>query len=78
MPAPGYARIHGASGRSGSAGLVASVACRDIDGLYDYISLRLGATDAIQHLEVAPMALRLKGAGSLFSVVRDDDTRVQN
>jgi hypothetical protein len=54
------------------------VACRDIDRRYDYISLRLGATDAIEHLEVAPMALRLKGAGSLFSVVWDDHTGVQN
>ncbi|UWE10782.1 Lrp/AsnC family transcriptional regulator [Actinacidiphila bryophytorum] len=54
------------SATTGSVSLVAGVACGDIDGLYDYMSVRLGKMDEIQHLEVAPMVQRLKGAGSLF------------
>jgi DNA-binding Lrp family transcriptional regulator len=50
---------------TGSTNLLASVICRDSAGLYDYLTTRLGALTAIQHVETAPIVRHVKRAGSL-------------
>ena len=50
---------------SGSANVVVSVTCRDLDELYRYTTDRLGVIAGVQAVEVAPMLRKLKQAGTL-------------
>jgi DNA-binding Lrp family transcriptional regulator len=50
---------------SGSANVVISVTCRDLDELYRYTTGRLGAIAGVQAVEVAPVMRRLKQAGAM-------------
>jgi DNA-binding Lrp family transcriptional regulator len=51
---------------SGTANIVASVTCRDLDHLYRYVTTRIGAIDGVQGLEVSPVLRRMKQAGTLL------------
>jgi hypothetical protein len=48
------------------AGQLASVVCRDIEALYQYVSTRVGALRGVRQIEVSPELRRLKQAGSLL------------
>ncbi len=50
---------------TGAANLLAVVICRDTDALYAYITERIGALRAVQHLEVVPLIRTVKRAGML-------------
>lgn len=47
---------------TGRTNLVAIALCRDPAGLHDYLTGRLGALDAIQAIESAPLLRTLKSA----------------
>jgi DNA-binding Lrp family transcriptional regulator len=51
---------------SGTANIVASITCRDVDHLYGYITSRIGAIDGVQGLEISPVLRRLKQAGTML------------
>ena len=51
---------------TGTSNLLASVVCRDIDALYQYVSTRVGALHGVRQVEVSPELMRLKQAGSLL------------
>jgi DNA-binding Lrp family transcriptional regulator len=51
---------------SGTANIVASVTCRDLDHLYTYITSRVGAIEGVQGLEISPVLRRLKQAGTML------------
>jgi DNA-binding Lrp family transcriptional regulator len=51
---------------SGPANLVASVACRSMEHLYDYVTTKLGALRGVQSVEVSPVLRRIKQAGALM------------
>jgi DNA-binding Lrp family transcriptional regulator len=51
---------------SGPANLVASVACRSLEHLYDYVTTKLGALRGVQSVEVSPVLRRIKQAGALM------------
>jgi DNA-binding Lrp family transcriptional regulator len=55
-----------AAATTGPTNLVASVGCHDVDALYDYIATRLGALDAISHIETAPVIHSVKRAGAII------------
>jgi DNA-binding Lrp family transcriptional regulator len=57
-----------AAATTGPTNLVASVGCRDVDALYDYIATRLGSLDAIHHLETAPIIDAVKRSGTLLEI----------
>lgn len=59
----GHPEVAFAAATTGPTNLVASVGCHDVDALYDYIATRLGALDAITHLETAPVIRSVKRAG---------------
>jgi DNA-binding Lrp family transcriptional regulator len=50
---------------TGPASIAASVICRDLDELYDYIANGIGALDGLSRAETAPVVRRVKGAGEL-------------
>jgi DNA-binding Lrp family transcriptional regulator len=56
-----------AAATTGPASLVAKIACRDIDALYQYVATQLGAIDAIHNLETAPVNQTVKRAGALLT-----------
>jgi DNA-binding Lrp family transcriptional regulator len=51
---------------SGASNLLASVVCRDIEALYQYVSGRIGALDGVRQIETSPELRRVKQAGSLM------------
>ncbi|HEY1916018.1 MAG TPA: Lrp/AsnC family transcriptional regulator [Streptosporangiaceae bacterium] len=51
---------------TGTSNLLASVVCRDIEALYQYVSTRVGALHGVRQIEVSPELRRLKQAGSLL------------
>jgi DNA-binding Lrp family transcriptional regulator len=51
---------------TGTSNLLASVVCRDIEALYQYVSTRVGALRGVRQIEVSPELRRLKQAGSLL------------
>jgi DNA-binding Lrp family transcriptional regulator len=52
---------------TGTSNLLASVVCRDIEALYQYVSTRVGALHGVRQIEVSPELTRLKQAGSLLN-----------
>jgi len=57
-----------AAATTGPSNLAASVLCPDSAGLYRYLTERIGAIDAIRHLETAPIIRTVKQAGALLPV----------
>jgi DNA-binding Lrp family transcriptional regulator len=55
---------------SGPANLMASVITHDTDGLYRYVTEKLGALQGVERAEVAPVFRRVKQAGSLVAGAR--------
>jgi DNA-binding Lrp family transcriptional regulator len=51
---------------TGPTNLLASVVCRDDSEFYEYVTTKLGAIEAIQHLETAPVIRTVKRAGALL------------
>ena len=49
---------------TGRANAVASVMCRDLDELYAYATDRVGVISGVTAIEIAPVVLRLKQAGT--------------
>jgi DNA-binding Lrp family transcriptional regulator len=52
---------------TGTASLLATVVCRDTNGLYTYLTERLGALPAVERVEVVPSLRTVKRAGMLMS-----------
>jgi DNA-binding Lrp family transcriptional regulator len=52
---------------SGRNNLLAVVICRDVDGLYRYVTERLAGIDHIQSYDLSIRAQRLKQAASLIA-----------
>lgn len=55
-----------AAATTGPTNLVAAVICRNAHALYTYLTERLGALTAIQHLETAPVIRTVKAAGDIL------------
>ncbi|MFI9722508.1 hypothetical protein ACIHFE_23095 [Streptomyces sp. NPDC052396] len=45
---------------------MASVLCRDVYGLYDYLTERAGALPGVRDIETVPLLRTVKRAGSLL------------
>lgn len=54
---------------SGTANLLVTVTCRDLEALYILVTSQIGALSAIRQIEVVPVLHRLKQGGTL---VRND------
>ncbi|MCW2658332.1 MAG: transcriptional regulator, partial [Jatrophihabitans sp.] len=52
---------------SGPHNLTAAVTCRDLDGLYRFITTKVGAIAGVQTMEVSPVLRHVKQAGALVS-----------
>ncbi len=51
---------------TGSANLLAVVICRDTDALYEYLTERIGALEAVRQAELVPVIRTVKRAGMLM------------
>jgi DNA-binding Lrp family transcriptional regulator len=60
-PEVGYA-----AAMTGPANVTATVICRDLDELYDYLAEKIGALDGVTGAETSPVVRRLKNAGTLL------------
>jgi DNA-binding Lrp family transcriptional regulator len=49
---------------TGSANLLVTVTCRTLEDLYDYVTTKIGALDAVRQVDVVPVLHRLKQAGT--------------
>jgi len=54
-----------AAAMTGNANLMLAVTCRDTDALYRYVTTKVGALAAVQHVEVVPVLRRVKQGGTL-------------
>ena len=61
---------------SGPSNVVASVTCRDLDELYRYVTVKVGAIAGVQNMEISPVLRRLKQAGALVDGDRLADPSV--
>jgi DNA-binding Lrp family transcriptional regulator len=59
-----HAEVRFASAITGSANLVASVACRDTEELYRYVTTKISAVAGVRQLEISPILRRVKQAGT--------------
>lgn len=60
---------------SGPQNLTASIICRDVDALYNFITNKIGAIPGIQAMELTPVLRHVKQAGALTEGDRlDNDT----
>ncbi|GAA1950192.1 AsnC family transcriptional regulator [Catenulispora subtropica] len=59
-----------AAATTGATSLLAVVVCRDIEALYEYVTLRLGAIKEVAQLEITPALRTVKRAGLLTDGVR--------
>ena len=59
-----------AAATTGAANLLAVVVCRDIEGLYEYVTVRLGAIKEVAQLEIMTTLRTVKRAGLLTDGVR--------
>ncbi|NUR25406.1 MAG: AsnC family transcriptional regulator [Catenulispora sp.] len=59
-----------AAATTGAASLLAVVVCRDIPGLYEYVTARLGAIKEVAQLEITPALRTVKRAGLMTDGVR--------
>ncbi|MFF2522973.1 Lrp/AsnC family transcriptional regulator [Streptomyces liangshanensis] len=49
---------------TGSANLLVTVTCRTMDDLFSYVTTKVGALDAVRHVDVVPVLDRLKQGGT--------------
>jgi DNA-binding Lrp family transcriptional regulator len=49
---------------TGAANLLAVVTCRDAEGLYEYVTAKVGALPAVREVEIVPLLRRVKMAGT--------------
>ncbi|MEU7869010.1 Lrp/AsnC family transcriptional regulator [Dactylosporangium sp. NPDC049140] len=61
-----HEQIGYAAAITGPANISATVVCRDLDALYDYLAERVGALEGVTGAETSPVVRRLKGAGTLL------------
>ncbi|GAA2057286.1 Lrp/AsnC family transcriptional regulator [Catenulispora yoronensis] len=59
-----------AAATTGATSLLAVVVCRDIEGLYQYVTMRLGAIKEVAQLEITPALRTVKRAGLMTDGVR--------
>ena len=59
-----------AAATTGTTNLLAVVVCRDIEGLYEYVTERIGAIKEVTQLELVPALRTVKRAGMLTDGVR--------
>jgi DNA-binding Lrp family transcriptional regulator len=62
----GHAEVAFASATTGPTNLMAAVTCRDTPSLYGYMTEKIGALEAVQHVETAPVIRTVKRAGSIL------------
>jgi DNA-binding Lrp family transcriptional regulator len=62
----GHPEVAFAAATTGPANLIASVGCRDVEALYDYVATSLGGIDAISAVETAPVVRAVKRAGAVL------------
>lgn len=51
---------------TGPANISASLVCRDLDELYEYLATGIGSLDGVSRAETAPVVRRVKSAGTLL------------
>ncbi|MGK5683930.1 Lrp/AsnC family transcriptional regulator [Actinoplanes sp. URMC 104] len=61
-----HPQIGYAAAVTGSANVTASVICRDLGDLYDYLADGIGALPGVVSAETAPVVRRVKGAGTVL------------
>ncbi|GAA4608053.1 Lrp/AsnC family transcriptional regulator [Actinoplanes octamycinicus] len=61
-----HPQIAYATAVTGPAGIAASVICRNLDELYDYLANAVGALPGVASAETVPLVRRVKGAGTLL------------
>ncbi|GAA2580911.1 Lrp/AsnC family transcriptional regulator [Dactylosporangium fulvum] len=61
-----HPQIGYAAAITGPANVAASVICRDLDELYDYLATGIGSLDGVSRAETAPVVRRMKSAGTLL------------
>ncbi|WP_250031112.1 Lrp/AsnC family transcriptional regulator [Paractinoplanes maris] len=62
-----HPQIGYAAAVTGSANVTASVICRDLGDLYDYLAVDIGALPGVVRAETAPVVRRLKAAGTVLA-----------
>jgi DNA-binding Lrp family transcriptional regulator len=60
----GHPEVAFAAAVSGSANLAASILCRDLEDLYQYVTTKISAATGLRQLEISPVLRRTKQAGS--------------
>jgi DNA-binding Lrp family transcriptional regulator len=60
----GHPEIAFAAAVSGSANLAASILCRDLEDLYQYVTTKISAVAGLRQLAISPVLRRTKQAGS--------------
>lgn len=50
---------------SGRANVIVAVTCRSLDGLYRYVTERVGQIEGVRSIEISPVLRRIKQAGTL-------------
>jgi DNA-binding Lrp family transcriptional regulator len=61
-----HRQIAYAAAITGPANVAASVICRDLNELYEYLANGIGSLDGVSAVETAPVVRRIKGAGTLL------------
>ncbi|BCJ48411.1 AsnC family transcriptional regulator [Actinoplanes ianthinogenes] len=61
-----HPQIAYATAVTGPAGIAASVLCRNLDELYEYLANGVGALDGVSSAETVPLVRRVKGAGTVL------------
>nr|WP_254126680.1 Lrp/AsnC family transcriptional regulator [Amycolatopsis sp. CA-230715] len=54
-----------ATATTGSTNIAAFAVCRDLDGLYDYLTTGIGALDGVLRLDTSPVTRHVKRAGAI-------------
>lgn len=60
----GHPEVAFAAAVSGSANLAASILCRDLEDLYQYVTTKISAAAGLRQLAISPVLRRTKQAGS--------------
>ncbi|GAA1501213.1 hypothetical protein GCM10009827_009660 [Dactylosporangium maewongense] len=61
-----HPQIAYAAATTGPANIAASVICRDLNELYEYIAGDIGSLDGVASVETAPVVRRVKAGGTLL------------
>ncbi|SHM93601.1 Lrp/AsnC family transcriptional regulator [Cryptosporangium aurantiacum] len=63
----GHPEVPFVAATTGSTNIVASLVCRDVGALYEYLTNRVAAIPAINHIETNPIVRTLKREGALLA-----------